>query len=494
MSETNSSASGAHVGRRIAMGAVAGGVVNVIRTLLQLLLLPVMARLLGPAEFGLYALALPTVSLVALLADGGLGGTLAREDESSSLVWSSAFWVLLLMGLALASVSSIFGVLLGYLSHQPRLPGLIALLSLSIVFLTLSVVPTARLTRRKNIGTFAGADIAATLIGTVVAVLSALYGAGAWSLAAQYVVTYAVRSTILNFAAFHFPEARLSLTALRPHLVSGGILVATRMSDYAGRMAESFIIDRIFGVALLGNFTFANQISRYGTETAGNVVWATLYTHALTGDRDKIVFLHRKLCRLLGITLIPAAFLCAAAAPELISVFLGPKWADLTMLLRVFLPLYAMSTICVQSAPILLARGRFEIQLWCTVGLMLGRVLAISLGYWIGLTGTMYGIGIATLAFCAATLIWPAKVTGCDPLPILADLVRPAISTIVATAAFFLLNEKFPMAGAAFLINFAGAFVVYLGCMLVIDRKHLSEDLSSVWRIVVPRRISSSPA
>src|SRR5580700_10543904 len=43
-------------GRKIAIGAMASDAVNIIKVILQLLLLPVMARLLGPSEFGLYAL------------------------------------------------------------------------------------------------------------------------------------------------------------------------------------------------------------------------------------------------------------------------------------------------------------------------------------------------------------------------------------------------------------------------------------------------------
>ena len=47
-----------HSSRRLAFGAMASGAVNAIKLILQLLLIPVMARLLGPDEFGLYALAL----------------------------------------------------------------------------------------------------------------------------------------------------------------------------------------------------------------------------------------------------------------------------------------------------------------------------------------------------------------------------------------------------------------------------------------------------
>ena len=68
--------------RKLAMGAVASGTVNVVKIGLQLLLLPVMARLLGPNEFGVYALALPTISFVTLLADGGMGASLASVPET----------------------------------------------------------------------------------------------------------------------------------------------------------------------------------------------------------------------------------------------------------------------------------------------------------------------------------------------------------------------------------------------------------------------------
>jgi ethanolamine transporter EutH len=93
-------------GRKLAFGAIASGAVNLIKVGLQLLLLPIMARLLGPEEFGIYALVLPTISFVTLLADGGLGATLAREPESSSLVWSSAFCFLRGLHWRLGPVSS----------------------------------------------------------------------------------------------------------------------------------------------------------------------------------------------------------------------------------------------------------------------------------------------------------------------------------------------------------------------------------------------------
>ena len=467
---------------------MAGGVVNIIKVALQVLLLPIMARLLGPNEFGLYALALPTVSLVTLLADGGLGVTLAREQEANSLLWSSAFWALVLMGVTLALGSTGMGMLIGYLVNQPRLPGMIGLLSLSLVFLTLSVVPGSRLVRRKQLGIMAFAELASNVIGTIIAVTMAWYGAGAWSLAAQYVAVFAVRAIIVNLAAFHLPAARFSLATLRPHMVSGGILIVSRIFEYAGRATENFLIDRIFGTALVGSYNFSNQVSKFVTDAASNVAWGAIYVQALTEDKGKVIILHRQLCRLLGVVLFPATLLAAAAAPELVVWMVGPKWPDLPFLLRIFLPLYALSAICAQTAPLLLAYGSFDIQLWCMIGLSLGRVLAVGLGFWIGLEGAAYGVAVVTLAFCLAMIVFPAEVTGCRPIPLLAGLLRPAISSVVATAAFLLLKTAFPQDIVGTLAYLIGGFTVYLLCMVLIDRKGLTDDWNSARRILFPER------
>jgi O-antigen/teichoic acid export membrane protein len=463
-------------GRKVAVGAIASSTVNIVRMVVQLLLLPVMARLLGPEQFGLYALALPTVSLVSLLADGGIGGTLAREEESHSLVWSSAFWALLLMGVLLAVCTTAFGFFIGYLAAQPSLPLMIALLSTSLVFLTLSVVPAARLARRKNLGTGAGAELGATLFGAATAVIFAFQGAGAWSLAAQYVATYAVRAALLNFAAFQMPQMEFSFSVIHSHLVSGGFLISGRLFEYAGRMAESLLIDRMFGTAILGNYNFAHQIARYSTDALGSVTWLSLYVQALTTEKSRITVLHDQLCRLLGLTLFPVTFLAAAAAPELVSITLGPKWVDLSFMLQILLPLYALCSICSQSGAVLIAYNRVDLHFWCSVCGSVGRVLAVIVGFWTGLAGVLYCLIGGMLLYCLATRIASAAVMG-SPIPMLKRLVRPALSSIVAAAALLVMVRTHETSVIWLLASLVAGTVVYLLTQALIDHKHLVEDL-----------------
>jgi O-antigen/teichoic acid export membrane protein len=486
-SKTNSIGTPVTSDRKLAVAAIASGVVSVFKVGLQLLLLPVMARLLGPDEFGIYALALPTVSFVALLADGGFGATLAREPESSTLAWSSAFWMLLLTGCVLALGSSVFGLFLGYVAQQPRVPGMIAGLSLSLIFLVLAVSPSARLIRRKNLAVGAVAELTSNVTGAATAIILAIKGAGAWSLVAQYLTNYFIRSLVFNIAAFHLPRFEFSLAAIKPHMVSGGLLVGSRLWEYAGRILENFGVDRMFGTALLGSYTFANQISKFAGEAVGNTVWGTLYVQALTGERAKVAELHRQLCRLLAAILLPASAIAAAAAPELVDLLLGPKWVDLAFLLRVLLPAWALTVIATQIGAILLAKGGFVIQFWCAAGQSMGRALVVFLAPWTGLAGTMFGIVGVSVLYSAAILYFSSATTGCALLPLLRSFVGPGISSIVAATACLSTLGSFAASPMVTLSALAVGVISFLISMLIIDRRSLIED----WQAV--RRLAAGP-
>jgi chromate transport protein ChrA len=114
--------------------------------------------------------------------------------------------------------------------------------------------------------------------------------------------------------------------------------------------------------------------------------------------------------------------------------------------------------------------------------------LAVGLGYWVGLEGAVYAVAAVTLSFCIAMMVVPAQVTGCRPLPVLAGLVRPAISSLVATAAFLMFNAALPNNVVGTILCLIAGFVIYLLCMVLIDRKGLTEDWNSARRILFPGR------
>ena len=478
--------------RQLAMNTVAGAAGNIVKIGIQLVMLPVMAHLLGPAEFGLYALALPTVSFFLVLADGGMGLSLAREDENASVVWSTAFWVLLATGLVLAAIVTGWGVVLAGLAGEPRLIGIMAFLSTSFPLITLAVLPSARLTRRGNLVIYAVTDVASTSVGAAVAVGLAASGAGAWSLAAQYVCGFLIRSLILNAVAFARPTRAFDLATLRPHLSTGSSVLGSRLADFASRLVENLVFGRTFGAAALGTYTFANQSSRFLCEAASNPLWAALYAQALHEDRHAIAALHGKLSRLLALVLFPAALLLAASGPQLVEVFLGEKWATAGHFLQILVPFYALNVVGSLSSAILLAHGRNATTFWIMSGNSIGRILAVCLGPWIGAIGVAVGVSLSNVCYAVAMLVAPSRTTGSSPWRLIGGLVRPAAASLLgASLCLGFINSR-PASLTWMLISLLLGAAAYLMAMVLLEGDGLRSDLQAI--LDMARRRPAKPA
>ena len=470
------------------MNAAAGAVANVAKIAVQLVLLPVMARLLGPSEFGLYALALPTVVFFTTLADGGLGASLAREREESTEVWSTAFWALLASCTLLALLTVGGGFVLADLSGQPRLPGLMALLSLSFPLLALTALPAARLVRRGNLVVHSVADIASTLAGAVAAVGLALAGAGAWALAVQYVLGWAVSCLVLNAAAFERPTLEFSLASLRTHVATGGTLIGSRLSELLGRQAENLLFGRLFGAAALGSFTFANQASRFLCEAAGNPLWGALYSHALREEARAVTSLHGTLSRLLASALFPASALLAAAAPQIFDLVLGPRWAAAALLVQILVPFYALNAVAAQCGAVLLAGGRNGALFWVLTVLSAGRILAFLLGPRAGAAGVAWGIDLANLVYAAAMFSAVGVANGAGAWPLTRELIAPLAAAALGGAICHVLIASQPESVAWMAVSLASGGGAFLLGMTVLQGRRLMADAFAIRRVVLARR------
>lgn len=480
--------------RRLGVNAIAGGAANFMKIGVQLIMLPLMAHLLGPSEFGLYALALPTISFFMILADGGLAASMAREPSDATTVWSTAFWLTLLVGVALAGVVVGWGFLLGALMHEPRVTKLMALLSVSLVMIAVSALPSASLTRQARLVVFSAADLSSTIIAASIAVALAASGAGAMSLAVQYVTYYTLRATMLNAVAFVRPRFEFRLSAVVGHLSVGSSLLGTKLADFSGRLVENLLYGRAFGAAGLGIYTFANQAPRFVCEAASGPVWAALFAHALHERGEAIGRTHANLVRILATIVFPAAGLIAATAPEILRVILGPKWDAAAALLRILIPFYALNVVAGQSGAVLLARGRGWLLFWLSIVLTAGRVGAVAIGPWIGQTGVAIGVAAALTVYCWLMFQAPGDAEGRRDWRLIAAVAAPIAASALAGLACWYVASL----GAHSVASIAGAWVVggvvYLTALFALQGKVLLNDLRALRAFVVRRKEEAAGA
>lgn len=465
--------------RRLAVGTMVHGASNLLKIALQLIMLPLMARLIGPSEYGLYTIAMPAVLLALTLAEGGFGASLARESAADRDLWSSALWILLGTGVLFAGMTSLASLFLAAVAGETRLPAVMTVLSGCLILYTVSVPFSARLIRAGQIAVAPIGDIIGNMVGAGCALTLALAGAGVWSLVVQALATYGVRSLLAITFGWFNPKLTLSFSKLRSHLWIGGAIVGNKLIDNGGKVAENTLIGRILGGTYLGSFGLANQVPRFLAKSALNALWLNLYVQALHAETDDARFeAYRKLSRIIALSLFPISTVISAESEPLISIFLGPAWANMSPLFQFILVSYSLSTVGLLGSALTYAKGLTALQLRITAETALIRLLVIVSAHWIGVRILYISLPLANVFLFWRSLTVSCRVVGGAPTQIVAPLLRPATCATIAGIAGWIAVHVLPSTVLAMAAIFIACSALYLVLLLLLDNKRFVEDLT----------------
>ena len=473
--------------RRLATNIIVGWVANLVKVIVQLIMLPLMARFLGPAEMGLYSLAMPIISLVMPLTDAGLGQSLAREKLDNHPVWSTAFWLLQIIGVLLA-----FGIIGGsyavaIMAKQPRLPMVMIVLATIFPLVACAVLPAARLTQKGNLIAGPIIDMTSNVLGAFIGAYFAYAAFGVWAMVAQYISVFVFRTSLFNFVEFYIPRLMFNLRALGGHMQLGGAITGSKLVEFGGRIVENSIVSRSLGSAALGTYGFASQVSRFLSEAVSNSIWANLYYASLYGEGDASINALLKLTRVLGLILFPLSCLAAALAPTALPVLLGHKWElagwPLT-LLCVAAPYVVIGNM---TAAVLYAKGRGGIPFWTSTLSTIARVAAIFIFSPYGIIAACAAIAVLSILQYVISFFVTQRSIGHHALAVLGNLAWPIVASFVGFAAvlYILLHYEGYVAIGVAGVAFAAIYVLV---QVLFDRRRFIADCAGIITLAFKKR------
>ena len=173
------------LGRRAVRGAAVTSVGQALRILIQLASVVIMARLLSPADHGLFAMVMSIAGIAEVFRDFGLSQAAVQAPTLSRAQRSNLFWVNSAIGAALAVLVFLSSWGIAALYGREELAPLAQLASLAFLVNGLATQHRAGLNRALRFGALAIADVLASVAGLGVGVSLALAGAGPWALVAQ---------------------------------------------------------------------------------------------------------------------------------------------------------------------------------------------------------------------------------------------------------------------------------------------------------------------
>jgi O-antigen/teichoic acid export membrane protein len=465
--------------RRVTLNIFSGIFMNFYRVAIQVVMLPLMARLLGPAEMGLYILALPIINFVMLLSDAGMEQSLAREKDDSSPAWSSAFWGLLGGSIILSGLAYAASFVAADLAGQPRLPLIILVLTATLVMTTLTVVPRAKITRDGRMTIMAKAEVLGQTLSAGLAIYMAFNGFGVWSMVAQFVLLNFIKLIWVYVETPYKPQWLFHWPSMGTHWGVGGAILISRLTDMFGRIVENTVVSRTLGTSALGSYGYANQIARFFSDSVCNAVWANLYYLLIKAPADQVSELYLRFNRLLALLLLPFAGMFALSLPILFPLLLGDKWNEAihpTMLLVVSTPFAALASL---HSTVMINTNRSRIMVLTTLIASAMRIIGMAIGFPYGIMGMAIGLSVCNLLQYVLVILFISPLVGNSVSSLIKAVLGPICASLVAAGAFYITIWALP----SLIGLFAGGFLatgIYALTLYVLDARRTKDDLSTI--------------
>jgi PST family polysaccharide transporter len=400
----------------------------------------VLARLLSPEDYGVFAVAL--VALNALLSMNELGVSLAvvRWPGDVRRIAPTVTTVSVAASSALYVACFVAAPRLAAALGAPGAAGVLRLLCVHVVVDAVTAVPVGLLTREFRQERRMVADLSGFAASTGVTLLLATGGFGPWSLAWGRLAGSALSAVL--FLRLSPERLRLGFDRRQAgELLRFGLpLAGSSLLVFAMLNLDYIVVGRLLGPAQLGLYLLAFNLSSWPV----NMFSLAVRRVSLAGFSrllDDAVALRSAFVRAFSLVLAATAPVCALLAGfalPLIRFVYGARWGQAAAALSFLAVLAALRVVLELAYDLLVALGRSRTILWLQAVWVAALAPALAAGAELGgIRGVGAGHVVVGFVVVAPGFLLVLRRAGIDPGELARGCARPLLGTlfVVATAA-----------------------------------------------------------
>jgi PST family polysaccharide transporter len=365
----------------------------------------ILARLIPPADFGIWAMAGLALGLMAILCELGLLSSIVQARNLTLQQQDAYFWISVAASSAAAGLLALAAPLLASIYGAPLLRPVLWVCCASLVVNGVGVVHAALLRRRLQYKKLAVIEGGAMLFGLVTGLTGAFLWRNVWALVAAY-VAQVLWWSVTALLLCRWVPGRPSRTTAMIDLSFSFQVTLYNVLTYAGNNV-SLAAGYRFGAADLGffnrgqqlcqlaQFAFLSPITEVGFGLLCRLKPDRTYTDAYIA-----------LARRVSILFIPFAAVLPIVSGDLTLALLGPAWAPASPILAWFALAIFGQSFASLSAQVMTSQGRgHELRSWAVANLIV-RAGGAVVGSQFGIVGMTAGFSLATFFLTLPLMVW----------------------------------------------------------------------------------------
>jgi len=368
----------------------------------------ILARFLTKADFGLVAIALLFIAFTDIFLDFGLSSAVLYKLDISENEYSSLFWLNIITGVILYLAVALTSPLIADYYHESRLIYIIPVLSLTIIFSSLSRLQRTIQQKKLHFRFISMMEIIGSIILFISSVIFAIAGYGVNSLIYS-TVAYSVFIAVVYLFKAIFEEKNIKLhfkiNDIKPFLRIGLYQLGSSTLDFFSSQMDVLVISSCYSIEVLGAYSLLKQLAQrvYGfiNPIITKVLTPTL--SKLQKDKDEVKLRYLQVVEFLSFINFPIYFLMSFASPFIIGILYGHQYVEYSLLLSILCVFYSILSIGNPVGSLQIALGRTDVGFYWTIYRVIGNFIILYLGSFFNIY-----VCVSFLALFTIFNIWPS--------------------------------------------------------------------------------------
>lgn len=297
----------------------------------------IVARLITPTDYGLFAMAMVYAGFVQLVNELGLSLAIVQYRELNSRQIAQLGGLALLVGVFLFGVSLALSGPIAAFFGEDAVRWIVIALSLTFVMRAVQVVPRSLMARDLEFRRLAWIDACEAFVWSSVTLIGALFGLGYWALVLGAVVSGGAVMVVLCVRRPHRVSWPHDIGSIAHAIRLGWYVVVSQLCWYVYTHADLTIVGRVLGKAPLGAYTKGSDIASIPTDRISSLVGQVTPGVFSAAQHDRATLRRYLLALTEGLALLtfPMSVGLALVADLFVIVVLGAQWVAAIVPLRV---------------------------------------------------------------------------------------------------------------------------------------------------------------
>jgi len=456
------------LGRRIGQGLRWSFLNNAVGRIGSFLSGILIARILVPADFGVYAVALVVLNVMLSMNELGVSLAIVRRVGSVAPIAPTVNTVALVSSGVLFAAAWFSAPALAGALGAPGAVGVVRLLGVGVLIDALTAVPVALMTRAFMQRRRLQIDLIAFVISTPITIGLALTGHGAWGLAWGAVAGNLVSGILSVLWAPEHYRPGFDRAVARELLGFGLPLAGASVLLFLMLNVHYVVVGSVLGPTALGLFMMAfNLCSWPMTLVSSAIRRVSMAAFARFAEQGTGADGFRKAVFLVMALTAPLFVLLASYAPEIVVFLYGRTWAPAAAAVPA-LAVFGLARIAVELVyDYLVAVGRTMSNLWLHAAWLAALIPVLIFGAhrW-GIAGVAGGHAVVVVVVVLPALAVVLKNAGISVAGMAKDAVLPVVGGALIGASALLVHRWAPPGFWALAIGGlvgAGVYIAIVG-------------------------------